>query len=62
MDGIKGTAPNAGVQIIRLYPTDGGLPLYLMVGDDDVLFLLDPDHGIQVGNSDFSFTLNRVSL
>lgn len=30
-----------------------------MKGDDNVLFFLDKDRNLLVGNSDFSYTLNR---
>lgn len=36
--------------------------LYLLKGDDNVLFILDENKELRVGNEDFSYTLNRVEL
>jgi len=35
---------------------------YLLKGDDNVLFVLDENKELRVGNIDFSYTLNRVEL
>jgi len=36
--------------------------LYLLKGDENVLFILDEDREFYTGNQDFSYTLNRVEL
>lgn len=38
----------------------GREPLFLQKGDDNVLFFLDQEKNLLVGNRDFSYTLNRV--
>ncbi|MEP7143115.1 MAG: hypothetical protein ABI707_09610 [Ferruginibacter sp.] len=35
-------------------------PIFLQKGDDNVLFFLDREKKLMVGNRDFSYTLNRV--
>jgi len=37
-----------------------GKVLYLLKGDENVLFILDEDRAFRVGNRDVSYTLNRV--
>jgi len=37
-----------------------GKVLYLLKGDENVLFILDGDRAFRVGNKDVSYTLNRV--
>ncbi|MBO0948448.1 hypothetical protein [Fibrella forsythiae] len=34
--------------------------VYLLKGDDNVLFILDQTRGFRVGTADLSYTLNRV--
>lgn len=54
------TDPNAIVYLL-----DKGKPgytLYLMKGDDNVLFFLDAKRDLLVGNDLFSYTLNRRKL
>lgn len=36
--------------------------LYLLRGDENVLFVLDENKEFRVGNESFSYTLNRVEL
>ncbi|QIP15744.1 hypothetical protein G8759_25475 [Spirosoma aureum] len=55
--GIK-TDPNAIV-----YQLDSDKPevsIYLLKGDDDVLFILDQERRFRVGDENLSYTLNRV--
>jgi hypothetical protein len=35
-------------------------PLYLLKGDNNILFFVDPQGNLLVGNEDFSYTLNRA--
>ncbi|HKH62780.1 MAG TPA: hypothetical protein VKA49_18185 [Flavitalea sp.] len=48
-----------------VYELDSGQPgktFYLLKGDDNVIFILDENKALRVGNEDFSYTLNRVKL
>jgi hypothetical protein len=56
--GVKGN-PDAVVYGLEFDP---GAYLYLVKGDENVLFVLDENKGFSVGNEDFSYTLNRVEL
>jgi hypothetical protein len=56
---IKGWKGNAEAAVYRLNQ-EGKDPLYLLKADENILFFLDHNKEIMVGNSDFSFTLNRV--
>ena len=49
--------PNATVFQIKL---DATTSLFLLKGDDNVLFILDKSKNFLVGNAKFSYTLNRV--
>lgn len=54
--GMKGD-PKA---IVYALSYGAGKVLYLLKGDENVLFILDEDRGFLVGNRDLSYTLNRV--
>src|SRR5882724_1405907 len=45
--------------IYRVNPDNGSYSLYLLKGDDNILFFTDPDGRLLVGNENFSYTLNR---
>jgi hypothetical protein len=45
--------------IYQVNPDDRTYTLYLLKGDDNILFFIDPDGRLLVGNEDFSYTLNR---
>jgi hypothetical protein len=53
---LKGTRidPQATV-----YELQGKVPIYLQKADDNILFFLDENKRIRVGNYDFSYALNR---
>jgi hypothetical protein len=55
---IKGTPSNPEAIVYRL-EQEGEETLYLLKADDNILFFLDHDKNIMVGNRDFSYTLNR---
>ncbi|HEY6899111.1 MAG TPA: hypothetical protein VI233_00650 [Puia sp.] len=57
---LKNVAPYPSMDIFRL--SIGDKELYLLKGDDNVLFILDKDKAVMAGNEDFSYTLNRVEL
>jgi hypothetical protein len=58
---IKGTESNPAATIYGL-EIGMGAYLYLLKGDENVLFVLDENKVFSVGNEDFSYTLNRVEL
>jgi len=43
----------------QLHPDNNSYSLYLLKGDDNILFFTDPEGRLLVGNEDFSYTLNR---
>lgn len=51
------TDPNAIVYQLDAFGSDG--PIYLLRADDGILFFLDNNGRILVGDKDFSYTLNR---
>jgi len=55
---IKGTHANPEAIVYQL-DQPGKEPLFLQKGDDNVLFFLDQEKKLMVGNRDFSYTLNR---
>jgi hypothetical protein len=57
---VQGTDPSAIVY--RLDLNEPGSSLFLLKGDDNVLFMLDKNKNFLVGNASFSYTLNRVAL
>jgi len=57
---IRGTRVDPSALV---YALDYGQPaqsIYLLKGDENVLFILDKDREFRTGNLDFSYTLNRV--
>ncbi|MGZ8557541.1 MAG: hypothetical protein ACXWWC_04390 [Chitinophagaceae bacterium] len=57
---VKGAHSNPDAIVYQL-DQDGREPLLLMKGDDNILFFLDQEKKLMVGNRDFSYTLNRVA-
>jgi hypothetical protein len=57
---VQGTDPKATVY--RLDLNEPGSSLFLLKGDDNVLFMLDKNKNFLVGNASFSYTLNRVRI
>jgi hypothetical protein len=51
--------PTATIYALEIDP---GAYLYLLKGDENVLFVLNENKEFNVGNEDFSYTLNRVEL
>jgi RNA polymerase sigma factor (sigma-70 family) len=56
---IRGTASDPTAVVYRLDATKDEPALFLLRGDDNVLFFLDQGGRPLVGNADFSYTLNR---
>ena len=57
---VKGTYSNPDAIVYQL-DQEGKEPLFLLKGDDNILFFLDQEKKLMVGNRDFSYTLNRVA-
>ena len=58
---LKGTREEPNAEVIRLDPEVPKAFLSFLKGDDNILFFLDHQHRLMVGNKDFSFTLNRIA-
>lgn len=56
---VKGTSADPNAIVYLLDPDKRGYTLYLMKGDDNVLFFLDKERNLLVGDTLFSYTLNR---
>jgi hypothetical protein len=56
---IRGTQENPNAIIYKLDPEDPKKSISLLVGDENVIFLLNRNYELYAGNSDFSFTLNK---
>jgi hypothetical protein len=56
---LPGTPFDANARVLRLDAAEPAKPLFLMMGDDNVLLFLDSAGKPGLGNRDFSYTLNR---
>jgi hypothetical protein len=56
---IKGTRTDPDDLVLAL-EADNQQTIYLLKGDDNVLFFLDNDKNLLIGNDLFNYTLNRV--
>lgn len=56
---VEGTGLHRDAIIVRLDPDEPAKSLSLLVGDDNVLYFLDKNDALRVGNDNFSYTLNR---
>jgi len=56
---VKGTKASPDAMVYRLDQV-GREPLFFQKVDDNILFFLDQEKNLMVGNRDFSYTLNRV--
>ncbi|HSK70249.1 MAG TPA: hypothetical protein VK892_01040 [Pyrinomonadaceae bacterium] len=56
---IKSAKTNPEAIIYQLNPERPGESISFLVGDENVLFFLDKEFQLFIGNGDFSFTLNR---
>ena len=56
---VKGTKTDPSAVIYQLDPDDSEGTLLLLKADDNILFFLDSERNLMVGNVDFSYTLNR---
>ncbi|GGH35982.1 copper resistance protein NlpE N-terminal domain-containing protein [Dyadobacter endophyticus] len=58
---VKGTAENPEATVIQLDPDQPEKSIYLLKGDENVLFILDGSKKLMVGGDYLSYTFNRVS-
>jgi hypothetical protein len=56
---LPGTPFDASAKVLRLEAPADAQPVYLMLGDDNVLFFLDQAGKLGLGNRDNNYTLNR---
>jgi hypothetical protein len=56
---VRGTQKDPNAIVYRLAPTKDEAALFLLKGDDNVLFFLDQSRNPLVGHCEFSYTLNR---
>lgn len=59
---IRGTETEPQAIVYCLEPTKTEAGLFLLKGDDNVLFFLDQNRKPLVGHADFSYTLNRRNI
>jgi hypothetical protein len=55
---LRGTATDKNAIVYQI-DLQGKEPLFLLKADDNILFFLDKEKRLMVGNKDFSYTLNR---
>ena len=58
---IRGAKTDPNATVYRLDATQAEAALFLLKGDDNVLFFLDRNRELLVGHAEFSYTLNRVT-
>jgi hypothetical protein len=56
----RGTKSDPQAIVYQLDPDKPDRSIYILKGDDNVLFFMDKDKNLMVGGSDFSYTLNRT--
>jgi hypothetical protein len=56
----KGMPGNPDAILYELHLSDPDATLFILRGDEHVLFLLDKNKQFMKGNTEFSYTLNRV--
>ena len=59
---IRGVKSNPDSEVFQLELAKTGTYFYFLKGDENVLFVLDENKELRVGNENFSYTLNRVEL
>ena len=57
---IKGSDTNPDVIIYQLNPDKPSASISFLVGDKNVIYLLDKKNKLFTGNKDFSYTLNKI--
>ena len=56
---IQGTPTDPGATVLQLV-LDANTSLFLLKGDDNVLFILDRNKNLLIGNANYSYTMNRA--
>ena len=56
---LRGTPTDPAATVFQL-KLDATTSLFLLKGDDNVLFILDRNKNFLIGNEKFSYTLNRA--
>ncbi|GAB4025824.1 hypothetical protein [Spirosoma gilvum] len=57
---IRGIKNDPNAIVYQLDSDKADASIYLLKGDDDILFILDQQRNLRVGNENVSYTLNRV--
>ncbi|GAA4395824.1 hypothetical protein GCM10023187_03230 [Nibrella viscosa] len=57
---VRGTKSDPNAVVYQLDSDKPDVSVYLLKGDDNVLFMLDQQRNFRVGNENLSYTLNRV--
>jgi hypothetical protein len=57
---LRGTKAYPQAVVYQLDADKPSVSIYLLKGDDNVLFILDQERNLRVGNAHLSYTLNRV--
>lgn len=57
---VRGTKTDPEAIVYQLDSDKPDVSIYLLKGDDNVLFILDQDRNLRVGDFYLSYTLNRV--
>lgn len=58
---VRGTADDPDATVIQLDPDQPEKSVFLLKGDENVLFILDGSKKLMVGDDYLSYTFNRVS-
>lgn len=58
---VKGTVEDSDATVIQLDPDQPEKSIFLLKGDENVLFILDGSKKLMVGGEYLSYTFNRVS-
>ena len=58
---VRGTLDDPDATVIQLDPDQPEKSVYLLKGDENVLFILDSSKNLMVGGDYLSYTFNRVS-
>ncbi|MEO5581609.1 MAG: hypothetical protein ABIR66_02870 [Saprospiraceae bacterium] len=56
----KGTKTNPNAIVYQLELGEGKKSMFFQKADENILFFLDQEKNIMVGNNDFSYTLNKT--
>ena len=57
---VRGTKTDPNAVVYQLDSDKPEVSVYLLKGDDNVLFILDQQRNFRVGTIDLSYTLNRI--